>query len=674
MAGKNNIQRMKELITLLNKANDEYFGDDAPTLSDREYDELFAELSELEKITGIVFSTSPTRRTGGSVKNGLEKVKHTKPMLSAKKTKDPEDVVAFAQISDTLLSWKLDGLTLVLRYNEGKFEKAITRGDNGIIGEDVTRTVAYLRNVPQTVECMQPFEVRGEGVMSWADFNAVTPGTDRGHPRNIAAGAVRALEPDVNTLHRIDFVAFELIQPGDNRKTKVQQLEFLIRQGFNVVQFEQTKATWDRKKLLSAINAFDPETYVYPVDGIIAEYNDVAFGKSLGATSHHENRMLALKWTDNLYETVFRGATLATTRTGMVSIIAEFDPVIIDGGTVQRADMHSLGNFEKFKFGIGDKIKVFKANMIIPQVAENLTQSGTYMLPDRCSCCGRRLEVRKSATGTRNLYCPNLECIARNSQKIARLCEKDGLNIEALTAARIEDLMAYDLIHSYADIFHLREKKERMLTISGFGEGTCVNIIRGVENARKTTLGRLLYGMGIERMGAGPARSIDEYFYGSWDRFAQAIGDGFDFHGIEGISKALNDSIYDWYKEAVKTAAFNDLLKELSFNDKNPKEEKEEKKEAVAEEKGNESKAPSSSTANFFTGKKVAFTGTVNGMSPGTMAGILELIGANVSKTVETDTYCLVVGKNPDAKILSQALLKKIRVFTEEEFAQMLAQ
>lgn len=675
MEGKNSVQRMKELITLINKANEEYFGDDAPTLSDREYDELFAELSELEKLTGIVFSTSPTSRTGGSVKNGLKKVKHTKPMLSAKKTKDPEDVVAFAQISDTLLSWKLDGLTLVLRYNDGKFEKAITRGDNGIIGEDVTRTVAHLRNVPQTVECRQPFEVRGEGVMSWADFNAVSPGADRGHPRNIAAGAVRALEPDVNTLQRIDFIAFELIMPDDNRKTKVQQLEFLIRQGFNVVQFEQTKATWDGKKLLSAINAFDPETYVYPVDGIIAEYNDVAFGKSLGATSHHENRMLALKWTDNLYETVFRGATLATTRTGLVAIIAEFDPVIIDGGTVQRADMHSLGNFEKFKFGIGDKIKVYKANMIIPQVAENLTQSGTYMLPDRCSCCGRRLEVRKSAAGTRNLYCPNLECIARNSQKIARLCEKDGLNIEALTAARIEDLMAYDLIRSYADIFHLREKKERMLTISGFGEGTCGKIIHGVEDARKTTLGRLLYGMGIERMSAGPARSIDEYFYGSWDRFTQAVNDGFDFHSIEGISKALNDNIYAWYKEVVRTAAFTDLLKELSFNDKKPKEEAKEevKEEVVVEAEENKTEASSPSTANCFTGKKVAFTGIVNGMSASTMASILELIGAVVSKTVETDTYCLVVGKEPDTKVLSQALLKNIKVLTGEEFAQMLA-
>ena len=677
MDGKNNVQRMKELIALLNKADEEYFGDDNPTMSDHEYDELFNELTELEKTTGIVFANSPTARTGGSVKHGLEKVKHTKPMLSAKKTKNPEDIVAFAQASDTLLSWKLDGLTLVIRYNKGKFEKAITRGDNGIIGEDVTHTVEYLRYVPKTVECKEPFEVRGEGVMSWADFKVVSAGSDRGHPRNTAAGAVRVLTPDEGTLSRIDFVAFELILPDDNRKTKVQQLEFLIHQGFNTVQFEETKASWNREKLLSKISAFNPETYVYPVDGVIAEYNDIAYGKSLGATSHHENRMIALKWADNLYETTFRGVTLTTTRTGMVAIIAEFDPVVIDGGHVQRADLHSLGNFEKFNFGIGDKIKVYKANMIIPQVADNLTKSGTYVLPDRCTCCGRRLEVRKSAGGTRNLYCPNIDCMARNSQKFARFCEKDGLNIEALTAPRIEDLMAYDLIHSYADIFRLKEKKERMLRIAGFGEGTCKKIISGVEEARRTTLGRFLYGMGIEKMGAAPAKELDTYFYGSWDRFVAAIEEEFNFSSIAGVSKVLNENIYAWYKEVAGTDAFKDILNELTFSDKKPKACSEKTAPAASKAVTIPAQAIANDTPpsviNSFTGKNVAFTGFVNGMLPQTMESVLKLIGANASTAVRNDTDCLIVGKEPDVKVLSQAFLKNVKVLTGEEFARMLA-
>ena len=674
MAGQNNVKRMKELINILNKADEEYFGDDNPTMADREYDILFNELCELEKTTGIVFANSPTNKTSGTVKNGLEKVKHTKPMLSAKKTKNPEDVITFASASDTLLSWKLDGLTLVLRYNEGTFQQAITRGDNGIIGEDVTLTVSYMRNIPMNVECPEPFEVRGEGVMPWADFKAISMGSDRGHPRNTAAGAVRAKEADVDVLSHIDFIAFELIKANDVRKTKEEQLDFLISQGFQVIEYKELSATLSRDKMLAKINSFNPESYLYPVDGIIAEYNDIAFGRSLGATSHHENRMLALKWADNLYETTFRGVTLTTTRTGMVAIIAEFDPVLIEGGHVKRADLHSLGNFEKFKFGIGDRITVYKANMIIPQVAENLTQSGTFMLPNRCSCCGRRLEVKKSASGVRNLFCPNIDCIARNAQKLARFCEKDGMNIEALNAAKIEDLMAYDILHSYADIFNLKDKRERILNIPGFGHSTFDKIIGNIEKCRDTSLGRLLYGMGIDSLGTKPAGALNDYFCGSWGKFEEAIDDEFCFSEIDGVSDSLNKKIYSWYKEVGATEAFRDLLEELNFPDSKRKS-----KNAVAtviKEAAGTGGVPQSdevTATNCFTERNVAFTGTVNGMLPDTMADVLRLIGANPSKEIKKDTDVLVVGKTPNPAMISKAILQGVKILTGEEFARMLA-
>ncbi len=674
MAGQNNVQRMKELINILNKADEEYFGDDNPTMSDREYDELLNELVEIEKSTGIVFANSPTNKTSGSVKNGLEKVKHTKPMLSAKKTKNPEDIVTFASASDTLLSWKLDGLTLVLRYNYGKFRQAITRGDNGIIGEDVTLTVSRMRNIPMNIECREPFEVRGEGVMSWDDFKVISMGSDRGHPRNTAAGAVRAKEADVDVLSRIDFIAFELIKTNDTRKTKEEQLDFLSSQGFQIIDYTKLSVKNSREKVLSEINSFVPESYLYPVDGIIAEYNDIAFGKSLGATAHHENRMLALKWADNLYETTFRGVTLTTTRTGMVAIIAEFDPVLIDGGHVKRADLHSLGNFEKFKFGVGDRITVYKANMIIPQVAENLTQSGTFMLPNRCSCCGRRLEVKKSASGVRNLYCPNIDCIARNSQKIARFCEKDGMNIEALNATKIEDLMAYDIIHGYADLFNLKDKKERILNIPGFGYGTYEKIIGDIEKCRDTSLGHLLFGMSIEKLGAKQAKAIDDYFKGSWNEFEAAIEDEFKFFEIDGIAESLNKSIYTWYKEVGNTEEFRSVLGDITFPD-NRKKNRSAVKAIINEAAATECAAQTddATATNCFTERNVAFTGTVNGMLPDTMADILKLIGANPSKEIKKDTDVLVVGKTPNPAMISKAILQGVKILTGEEFARMLA-
>ena len=652
MQAKNNVLRIKELIKNIADADRAYYGDDAPIMTDREYDALLDELRDLEKTTGIVFANSPTRKVGGCNKAELKKVSHSKPMLSAKKTKSVEDIVSFASAGRVVLSWKMDGLTLVLRYRDGDFVQALTRGEDGLIGEDVTHTVRYLRGIPKKVNCKYSFEVRGEGVISWADFKLLNRNCGKGHPRNTAAGAVRSLTSDKAVLSHIDFYAFELICPDDRSKTKTEQLDFLSLNGFSVVDHMAADPLCGESALRESIAGFDPENYAYPVDGIIAEYDDLDYGKSLGATSHHENRMIALKWEDSVYETVFRGVSLATTRSGQVSITAEFDPVMIDGSYIKRADLHSVSNFEKYHFGISDRITVYKANMIIPQIAENLTQSGTYVLPDRCSCCGSKLELKVSLGGVKNLWCPNEECIARNAQKIARFCDKDAMNMEGFTASVLEQLMAYGIVKTYADLYDLEKHREQILTTPGFGFGTYDRLVKSVEASRRCRLSQFLVAVGIPLMGANNAKAIDEYFCGSWDDFEKAVKENFAFFHIAGVSQALSRNIYKWYADEAEAKLWRPVLKEITFSGQPAK---------VGE------------GGNPFANANVVVTGVVNGMNRKDITELLTLLGAEVADSVTQNTTYLIVGADPGAKKLGTALNYGTTILTEGHFARMLS-
>ena len=652
MQAKNNVLRIKELIKTIADADRAYYGDDAPIMIDREYDALLDELRDLEKTTGIVFANSPTRKVGGCNKAELKKVSHSKPMLSAKKTKSVEDIVSFASAGRVVLSWKMDGLTLVLRYRDGDFVQALTRGEDGLIGEDVTHTVSYLRGIPKKVNCKYSFEVRGEGVISWADFKLLNRNCGEGHPRNTAAGAVRSLTPDKAVLSHIDFYAFELICSDDRSETKTEQLDFLSLNGFSVVDHIAADPLCGESALRERIAGFDPENYAYPVDGIIAEYDDLDYGKSLGATSHHENRMIALKWEDSVYETVFRGVSLATTRSGQVSITAEFDPVMIDGSYVKRADLHSVSNFEKYHFGIGDRITVYKANMIIPQIAENLIQSGTYVLPDRCSCCGSKLDIKVSLGGVKKLWCPNEECIARNAQKIARFCDKDAMNMEGFTASVLEQLMAYGIVKTYADLYDLEKHREQILTTPGFGFGTYDRLVKSVEASRRCRLSQFLVAVGIPLMGANNAKAIDEYFCGSWDDFEKAVKENFAFFHIAGVSQALSRNIYKWYADEAEAKLWRPVLKEITFSGQPAK---------VGE------------GGNPFANANVVVTGVVNGMNRKDITELLTLLGAEVADSVTQNTTYLIVGANPGAKKLGMALNYGTKILTEGHFARMLS-
>jgi len=653
----NAILKIKELINKLEEANLAYYRDDNPIMTDYEYDGLMDELVELEKQTGIIFANSPTHRIGGGNKAGLKKVKHSKRMLSAQKTKSLEEFYGFAIKNLVLLSWKLDGLSLILRYKEGKFVQAITRGEEGLEGEDVTLAVKYLRGVPKQIKTSLSFEVRGEGVLSWADYNFINRKGDAGHPRNAAAGMVRARQPMAETLARMDFIAFELIcttKEFDDEKyaTKQQHFRFLTDMGFHTVPYVCLgNSECDRNDFDEVVAKFAPEEYSYPVDGIIAEYDDIKYGNSLGATEHHANKMLALKWEDKLYETTFQRIEFSTTKTGLVTMTAVFDPVEIDGSIVTRAGLHSLDYVEKMKFGVGDKLRIYLANMIIPQILENSTKSGAYELPKLCSCCGSPYEIKISKNGQRNYYCPNSNCIARNAQRIARYCDKDAMNIEGMSAKNVERLMAFGFIRNYADIYRLSNHRNEILTTPGFGSEGYQKMISSIEESRHCELWQFLNGLNIPLMGMTAAQQISNYFYGDWHEFEEAIKYKFDFNRIEGVSENLSKNIYNWFSDAKEQELFRPLLSELTFKGASKK---------VGEE------------GNPFKNANVVITGSVNGLNHSEAAELLKMLGADVMDEITKKTDYLIVGAQPATSILSEALSAGVTIITEGHFAQLI--
>ena len=648
----NNLFRMRELIELINNADKAYFGEDKPIMTDKEYDALVEELTKIEKETGIHFKNSPIGKVGGEIKKGLEPVTHTKPMLSCNKTKDVREVVDFIKENDVVLSWKMDGLTLVLRYENGEFKQAITRGHDGIVGEDVTHTVKEMRNVPMHVPCKDSFEVRGEGVLSFEDFNTLSKlGEKSSHPRSVAAGAVRSFVADRGKLYHIDFIAFELIKE-DEPETKMEQLKFLKENSFSVVEHILVESD-NEDEIENAIRKWTPEGFAYPVDGIVAEYNDIEYGKSLGATAHHEKRMLALKWKDEVKTTVFRGVTLITPRNGAVSIVGEFDEVTIDGTKIHRASLHNLSNFEKFQFGIGDMISVYKANMIIPQISENLTRSGTYELPKYCPSCGEELTIQVSPGGIKELYCPNTECIARNANKIARFCDKKAMNIDGLSATTIEKMVAYGWVKNFKDLYHLEIHADSILSAPGFGPDRYNYLIEQIEKSRKCLMHRFLVGIGIPLLGPEAAKKLHQYFYGSMEKFEDAIKAGFRFSHVEGISEALNAAIYEWYEKPINQNTLHALMAELEF---------------TGVQKQNEG------NSNPFFDKQIVVTGTFENFDRPALIALLESFGAVTHSSVNKSIDYLIYGNLPGSKKVGLAIENGVTMISEQKFAEMLEQ
>lgn len=650
-----NLERMRELIERLTEADIAYYKNDAPIMTDLEYDRLTEELAALEHDTGLVLSGSPTQKVSGEILENLAEVRHTKPMLSAGKTKSIEDLIRFAAGRAVLLSWKMDGLTLVLRYEYGKLKQAITRGREGIIGEDVTHTVRTFRNVPLTLPTKESFEVRGEGVISWESFRKINASLEEPytHPRNLASGSTRKLDAGEASKRRLEFWAFELVSDHLEPESKLAQQQFLQRSGFSVVPYIFLDAGHSEQDIRDTVAGMEPKDFAYPVDGLVMEYENLRYGKSLGATGHHENRLIALKWADELYSTRFRGVELATTRTGMVSITGLFDPISIDGTLVSRAYLHNLDIFDEFQFGIGDEISVYKANMIIPQIADNKTQSNTYMLPMTCPCCGKPLTVKYTSGGTRQLYCGNPHCAAKLVQKFAHFCEKTRMNIEGLSATTLEKLIGHGWVRNFGDLYELEQHREDIVRTEGFGERSFDRLQAAIEKSRRCTLVKFIAGLGIPMVGRHAGRDLDRYFHGSWAEFEAAILNGFDFTQLPDFGETMHNNIYTWYADAQEAKLWRPLLRKIQFETK-------------------ENLTMETTMNNPFAGKTVVATGKLEHYTRDGIQEKLISLGAHPSGAVSKKTDYLIVGEKAGSK-LTKAQQLGVKTLTEQEFEDMLA-
>jgi len=648
------LSKMKSLITQLRKADAAYFGKDEPIMTDLEYDQLYSELVQLERDTGIILASSPTQRVSGEVLESLAAVSHTKPMLSADKTKSTDEIFKFIGGRKVVISWKLDGLTLVLRYAGGKLVQAITRGD-GHKGEDVTHTVRVMENVPLTIPCTEPLEVRGEGVVSWQNFQELNEALEEpySHPRNLAAGSIRKLDAKESKKRRLEFLAFDLISDHLGGTTKWENLRFMAQMGFTTVGYSVLAENAAQDALEKAIAVYQPEDYAFPVDGLIFEYDDLAYGRSLGATGHHENRLMALKWADTLYKTVFRSLEVATTRTGMVSLTGVFDDVEIDGTTVNHAYLHNLDIFKQLALGPGDNISVYKANMIIPQIAENHTKSGSCPIPDVCPCCGEMLMIHTSPGGTKQLYCENLDCPARLVRKFVHFCSKTRMEIEGLAEQTLETFVEHGWVKNFGDLYDLERHKAEIVACAGFGEKSFARLQQAIDKRRTCTLNQFIAALGIPEVGRHAGRILNRHFGGDWAAFEQAIQDGYDFTQLEDFGQVMHDNIYAWYNNTEESKLWRPVLEHITFL----KEDN-----AVSESMKN----------NPFAGKVVVATGKLENYTRDDIQAKLLKLGAKPAGSVSKKTDYLIVGEKAGSK-LDKAKSLGVTVLTEEEFESMLA-
>lgn len=648
------LNKMKSLIAQLLAANKAYYGEDDPIMTDLEYDQLYNELEQLEQETGIVLASSPTQRVSGEVLDSLTAVTHTKPMLSADKTKSSAEIFKFIGGRKVVVSWKLDGLTLVLRYEGGKLAQAITRGD-GLKGEDVTHTVRVMGNVPLTIPCTDPLEVRGEGVISWQNFNELneTLAEPYSHPRNLAAGSIRKLDAEESKKRRLEFLAFDLISENLGGTTKCENLRFLAQMGFTTVGYSVLAANASQEAVEQAIALYRPEEYAFPVDGLIFEYDDLAYGRSLGATGHHENRLMALKWADTLYDTVFRSLEVATTRTGMVSLTGVFDDVEIDGTIVNHAYLHNLDIFKQMALGPGDKISVYKANMIIPQIAENHTKSGGCPIPSVCPCCGEMLMIHTSPGGTQQLYCENTDCPARLVRKFVHFCSKTRMEIEGLAEQTLETFVQRGWVKNFGDLYELERHKADIIACPGFGEKSFARLQAAIDKRRTCTLNQFIAAVGIPEVGRHAGHILNRHFGGDWNAFEQAIQEGYDFTQLQDFGKVMHDNIYAWYNNAEEARLWRPALDHISFL----------KEDTTMSENLNN---------NPFAGKTVVATGKLeNYTRDGIQMKLLEL-GAKPASSVSKKTDYVIAGEKAGSK-LNKAQELGITILTEQQFEEMLA-
>lgn len=652
MNNNTDTRRMQELVELLNRAAKAYYQDADEIMSNYEYDALYDELQALEAQTGVTLSSSPTVNVGYEILSELPKERHPSPMLSLDKTKDVAGLQAFAGDQKVVMSWKMDGLTIVLTYRDGGLVKVVTRG-NGEVGEVITANARTFKNLPLQIPYKGELVLRGEAVIGYKDFEKINEeiaevDAKYKNPRNLCSGSVRQLNSEITAKRNVKFYGFSLVQAEgvDFHNSRAAQLDWLASQGFEVVEH----IVVSREEIPNEVIKFSEKIVSndFPSDGLVLIYDDVAYGQSLGRTSKFPRDSFAFKWADETSKTVLREIEWSPSRTGLINPVAIFDPVELEGTTVSRASVHNISIMEELELGIGDQIEVYKANMIIPQIAENLTRSGVKDIPKVCPVCGGATEIR-SISNAKALYCTNPECQAKQLKSYALFVSRDALNIDGLSEATLEKFIARGFIHDFADLFHLEKHREEICEMDGFGEKSYNNLIASVEKARETTLPRLIYGLGIANIGLANAKLICKEIGHDPERVMDLTAE--DLAAIDGIGDVIAGNYVAYFADAEHRELFEKLLKEVKLP---------EGQEDVGEQ--------------TFAGMNFVITGSVEHFANrNEVKALIESKGGKVTGSVTSKTNYLInnnvestSSKNKKAKDLG------ISIITEEDFLKML--
>ncbi|MDR1547083.1 MAG: NAD-dependent DNA ligase LigA [Hungatella sp.] len=647
-----NISRMKELVAVLTAAGKAYYQESREIMSNFEYDRLYDELKELEEETGIILSQSPTQNVGYQVLSELPKEAHETPMLSLDKTKSTESLKEWLGGQTGVLSWKLDGLTVVLSYNHGTLQKAVTRG-NGEIGEVITNNAKVFSNIPLNISHQGELVLRGEAVIKYSDFNRINEEIEDvaakyKNPRNLCSGSVRQLNNQITARRNVNFKAFGLVtaEGVDFKSSRKEQFEWLKRQGFDVVDYKMVT----RDTLPETVEEFSKaiSSYDIPSDGLVLLFDDIAYGESLGRTSKFPRNAIAFKWADEIRETRLDHIEWSPSRTGLINPVAIFDPVELEGTTVSRASVHNLSIMEALELGEGDEITVYKANMIIPQIADNLTRSKKIRIPEQCPVCGGKTEIRK-INDVRSLYCTNPDCQAKRLKGFTLFVSRDALNIDGLSEATLEKFIGAGFIREYADIFHLEQHEEVITQMEGFGKKSYDNLIKAVKKASHTTLPRLIYGLGIAGIGLANAKMLCQEFKFDFEKLRTAEEE--ELTTVPGIGKVLADAWITYFKEEKNNEMVDRLLSEVTIE-----------REAEAKRNG------------IFEGMVFVITGSVNHYeNRKALQEVIEAHGGKATGSVTSKTTYLInndttsnSSKNKKAKELG------VPIISEEDFIKML--
>lgn len=641
--------RMKELIDILNKAASVYYQGKDEIMSNFEYDRMYDELSVLEKESGLVLAGSPTQKVGYEVLSELPKQTHPSPMLSLDKTKQVDELSSWLGGKEGLLSWKMDGLTVVLTYENGELLNAVTRG-NGVVGEVITNNAKVFKNLPVNIPFKGRMVLRGEAIITYSEFkkiNALLSEEEQyKNPRNLCSGSVRQLNNEITAKRNVELYAFTLVEAEgvDFKNSQQNKMEFMKEQGFQTVEYKVVTA----KNIYETVEWFSEKvkTNDFPSDGLVLLYDDISYGESLGSTAKFPRNAIAFKWADETAKTKLMEVEWSASRTGLINPVAIFEPVELEGTTVSRASVHNISIVKELKLGIGDTIEVYKANMIIPQIAQNLTKSGSLEIPDKCPVCGEKTSIHKE-NDVEVLFCENPDCLAKKIKSISLFVSRDAMNIDGMSEATIEKFISKGFLHELADLFKLNRYKDEIISMDGFGEKSYEKLVKAAETAKITTTAKFIYSLGIANIGLSNAKMVCKAFSNDLEKIRHASID--ELVEIDGVGEIIAESFVKFFANENNNHMVDDLLDIVTLED---------------EENDN---------ANDMEGMNFVITGSVNHFS--NRSEVKELIegrGGKVTGSVTSKTKYLInndstsnSSKNKKAKELG------VQIITEDEFIDM---